>query len=171
MDDIFTSLQQLTRNRHQDTSQPRIGTVSSSDSETATARVLLQPEGVLTGWLPVLSFWTGSGWGITSPPSPGDQVVVIAREGDSDHGIILGGLFSSRSRPPQVEAGEMTIQHQSGSSIRLLNSGIIQINGDLHVSGEVYDSHGSLGKLRNGYNSHTHRTNNGGITSPPKILD
>ena len=35
--------------------QPRFGTVSSVNPSAATARVMLQPEGVLTGWLPVLS--------------------------------------------------------------------------------------------------------------------
>ena len=44
-------------------SQPRFGTVTSVDPTTATARVKLQPEGVLSGWLPVLSPWVGSGLG------------------------------------------------------------------------------------------------------------
>ena len=34
--------------------QPRFGTVTSVDPAAATARVQLQPDGVLTGWLPVL---------------------------------------------------------------------------------------------------------------------
>ena len=36
---------------------PRFGTVSSVDPGTATARVTLQPEGVLSGWLPLLTPW------------------------------------------------------------------------------------------------------------------
>ncbi len=43
--------------------QPRFGIVTSVDPSSATARVQLQPEGVLTGWLPVLSAWVGAGWG------------------------------------------------------------------------------------------------------------
>ena len=35
--------------------QPRFGTVTSVNLAAATARVTLQPEGVLSGWLPVLS--------------------------------------------------------------------------------------------------------------------
>jgi phage gp45-like len=147
--------------------QPRIGTVTSSDPQTATVKVLLQPEGVLSGWLPVLTQWAGTGWGITSPPSPGDQVLVISQEGNAEHGIVVGHLFSSSSRPPQVQVGEIALQHVSGSSIRLLNTGVISMSGDLHVSGDVYDSHGSLSKLRNDYNLHIHHTSSGEDTSVP----
>lgn len=45
----------------QSSAQPRFATVTSVDPATATARVTLQPEGVLSGWLPVLSPWTGAG--------------------------------------------------------------------------------------------------------------
>ena len=70
----------------QGSSQPRFATVTSVNAPAATARVTLQPEGVLSGWLPVLSPWIGAGWGLCSPPSPGDQVMVLAQEGDAEHG-------------------------------------------------------------------------------------
>ena len=151
--------------------QPRAGTVTSSDSQTATARVLLQPEGILTGWLPILTQWSGSGWGISCPPSLGDQVLVICQEGNSEHGIIVGRFFSNSCRPPQADIGEITLRHKSGSCISLLNSGIISISGDLHVSGEVYDTHGSLSRLRNNYDVHIHHTSNNAETSGPLPLD
>lgn len=151
--------------------QPRIGVVTSSDSQTATAKVLLQPEGVLTGWLPVLTQWSGSGWGMFCPPNPGDQVLVIPQEGDAQYGLIVGRLFSNSVRPPQAAPGEITLTHASGCSIRLQNSGVITIEGDLHVSGDVYDTHGALSKLRNDYNAHVHITNNGQTTSGPNPQD
>jgi len=151
--------------------QPRMGTVTSSNSQTAMAKVLLQPEGVLTGWLPVLTQWVGSGWGMTCPPSPGDQVLVIPQEGDAQHGLIVGRLYSNLVRPPPAEPGEINLTHQSGCSIRLLNSGIVAIEGDLHVSGDVYDSYGALSKLRNDYNAHIHHASNGLVTSGPLPLD
>jgi phage baseplate assembly protein V len=151
--------------------QPRMGIVTSSNSQTAMAKVLLQPEGVLTGWLPVLTQWAGSGWGMACPPSPGDQVLVIPQEGDAQHGLIVGRLYSNLVRPPQTEPGEINLTHQSGSSIRLLNSGIVAIEGNLHVSGDVYDSYGALSKLRNDYNAHIHHTSNGLVTSGPLPLD
>jgi hypothetical protein len=70
--------------------QPRFGMVTSFDPSTYTARVLLQPEGVLSGWLPVLTAWAGNGWGLVCPPSPGQQVLVVAQEGEAEHGIIAG---------------------------------------------------------------------------------
>jgi phage gp45-like len=151
--------------------QPRIGVVTSSDPTTATAKVLLQPEGVLTGWLPVLTQWAGSSWGLSCPPSPGDQVLIIPQEGDAQHGVIIGRLFSNLVRPPMAASGEFTIRHQTGASIRLTNSGTIAIEGDLHVSGDVYDSHGSLGHLRNTYNIHIHYGANGSPTSLPITVD
>jgi len=151
--------------------QPRIGVVASSDPQTATVKVILQPEGVLTGWLPVLTQWAGPGWGLSCPPSPGDQVLIIPQEGDAQYGLIVGRLFSNSVRPPQVSVGEITLTHESGCSIRLLNSGIISIDGDLHVSGDVYDTHGPLSKLRNDYNVHVHVTGNGQNTTGPLPQD
>jgi uncharacterized protein involved in type VI secretion and phage assembly len=145
--------------------------VSSSNPQTGTAKVTLQPEGVLTGWMPVLTQWAGAGWGMACPLSSGDQVLVIPREGDAQHGVIVGCLFSNSARPPQADAGEVILRHQSGCSIRLLNSGLIAMEGDLHVSGDVFDGHGSLSKLRNHYNAHTHHIWNGGETSIPLLLD
>ncbi len=40
--------------------QPRFGIVTSVNPAAATARVTLQPEGVLSGWLPVLSYDFGN---------------------------------------------------------------------------------------------------------------
>jgi phage baseplate assembly protein gpV len=145
--------------------QPRIGTVSSVDSRSSTARVKLQPEGVLTGWLPVLSPWVGSGWGIACPPAPGDQVLVLPQEGDAEHGIIVGRAFSETQQPPSADSGELWLVHRSGSFIKLMNDGTIQIQGDLHVNGDVFDKHGSLNALRQHYDMHTH---GGGASASPQ---
>jgi hypothetical protein len=171
MDDFFDMLKSNSDRGWASLAQPRMGIVTSSNVQTATAKVLLQPEGVLTGWLPVLTPWAGSGWGMVCPPGPGDQVLIIPQEGDAQHGLIVGRLFSNSVRPPQAEPGEIVFVHQSGSSIRLLNSGIIAIEGDLHVAGDVYDSRGSLSKLRNDYNVHIHQAANGQNTSVPTPQD
>src|SRR6516165_2050847 len=87
--------------------QPRFGIVTSVSPSDATVRVLLQPEAVLTGWLPVLSPWVGAGWGMICPPSPGDQVMVLAQEGDAEHGIIVGRAYSDQQAPPATPVGEL----------------------------------------------------------------
>lgn len=136
--------------------QPRFGTVSSVDPSAATARVLLQPEGVLTGWLPVLSPWIGAGWGLACPPLPGDQVFVLPQEGDAEHGVIVGRAYSDAQRAPVAPAGELWLVHRSGSFVKLQNDGTVQVSGDLHVAGDVYDRHGSLDRLRQHYDGHVH---------------
>jgi phage baseplate assembly protein gpV len=155
----------------QSTGQIKFGTITSVNPQNATARVLIQPDGVLSGWLPVLSQWVGSGWGLVCPPSPGDQVLVVPQEGDVEQGIIIGRSFSNKQLPPNVPGGEFWLVHQSGSFFKLCNDGTIRMAGDLHVQGDVYDRHGSLSGLRTHYNSHTHTMASNTTTSLPTPLD
>ncbi len=147
--------------------QPRFALVASFDPARATARVMLQPENVLTGWLPVLTPWVGAGWGMAAPLSPGDQVLVLAQEGDSEHGVIIGAAFSLAAPPPSAAPGELVLRHASGTTLRLANDGTVRIVGDLHVSGDIYDHAGSLDRLRQHYDAHSH----GGPGSPTSAPD
>jgi phage gp45-like len=153
---------------------PRIAVVTSADPATATVRVTVQPEGVLSGWLPVASQWVGQGWGLVCAPMPGDQVVVIWQEGDAEQGVVVGRLWSNSVPPPNAPGGELWLLHASGSCIKLRNDGSIASTapnwthtGDLHVSGDVYDQHGSLAQLRGHYNQHGHPPS----TTPPVPTD
>lgn len=155
----------------QSTGQIKFGMVTSVNPHNATARVVIQPDGVLSGWLPVLSQWVGNGWGMICPPTPGDQVVLVPHEGDVEQGIIIGRSFSNERMPPVVPGGEFWLMHQSGSFLKLCNDGTIQVSGDLHVQGDVFDRHGSLASLRGHYNLHTHAILGNGTTSPPTPQD
>ena len=136
--------------------QPRFGLVKSVDPARYAARVALQPEGTLSGWLPVLSFWVGANWGAVCLPAVGDQVLVVAQEGDAEHGVIVGASYSDLARAPVAPPGELWLVHGSGASLQLCNDGTVRIVGDLHVSGDVYDRQGSLARLRGHYDSHVH---------------
>ena len=151
--------------------QPRFGTVASFDPQHYTARVTLQPEGVLSGWLPILAAWIGNGWGMVAPPTPGDQVLVVAQEGEAEHGVIVGRAFSDQAQPPQCNAGEFVLVHESGSFLKLASDGTVRIQGDLHVAGDVYDAEGSLNRLRQHYDQHTHTDSHGDTSGPPKPQD
>jgi phage baseplate assembly protein gpV len=151
--------------------QPRFGVITSVDVRQALARVELQPDGVLTGWLPILSTWAGAGWGMVCLPSPGDQVFVLPQEGSADHGVIVGSAYSDQRQPPKTELGELWLVHKSGSAVKLTNDGLVKIEGDLHVSGEISDRHGALGQLREVYNHHTHRVSTGATTHHPDQQD
>lgn len=151
--------------------QPRVAIVTSINSANGTVKVSLQPEGVLTGWLPVLSPWIGAGWGLVCPPAPGDQVLILAQEGHPEHGIVVGGIFSDQQQPPDAPVGELWIVHSSGSSIKLQNDGTVRINGNLYVAGDVYDSEGPISRLRAHYDAHAHQAPQGGSTSIPNEID
>lgn len=168
---FLNSLKMQALSLDQTQGRPRFATVASVDSASATARVVLQPEGVLTGWLPVLSSWTGAGWGMVCLPSPGDQVFVIGQEGDAENGVIVGSAFSNKRLPPPAPAGEFWLVHATGSCLKLTNDGRIQICGDLHVTGDVYDRHGPLSHLRSYYDGHTHIDSHGGRTNQPDLQD
>jgi phage baseplate assembly protein gpV len=163
--------------------QPRFALVSSFDPATYTARVLLQPEGVLSGWLPVLSPWLGAGWGFAAPLPPGTQVLVVAQEGASEQGVVIGAAFSQLAPPPAAAVGEIWLQHQSGSFLKLSNDGSIAgqasqftltgnltVSGNIVASGNVSDKLGTLAVLREDYNAHTHVVI-GTTTSPPAPQD
>lgn len=154
--------------------QARFGVVASFDATSFAARVMLQPENVLSGWLPVLSAWIGAGWGMAAPLSPGDQVMVLGQEGDAEQAVVLGRLWSNQQATPGAPVGEFWLVHQTGSFIRLRNDGTIgmqastvAIEGDVVVSGEISDlggSRGSLETLRQAYDRHVHADPQGGQT-------
>ncbi len=166
MDRLLNALKAQGASQDQASGAPRFGIVTSVDPTTATARVTLQPEGVLTGWLPLLTTWVGNGWGLACPPSPGDQVLVIPQEGDAGHGLIVASTWSQQTTPPAAPCGEFWLVHRSGSFLKLQNDGTIQIKGDLHVAGDVFDSHGALSSLRTHYNAHVHPSIGARTTQP-----
>jgi phage baseplate assembly protein V len=155
----------------QATGQVKYGTVTSVNAQSGMARVMIQPDAVLSGWLPVLTQWVGNGWGMVCPPSPGDQVLLVPQEGDIEQAIIIGRTFSRQSMPPVAPVGEFWLVHQSGSSLKLCNDGTIRVTGDLHVAGDVYDRVGPLSQLRTHYNEHTHSAGIIPATSPPNPQD
>jgi len=157
----------------------RFGLVSSFDPSAYAARVLIQPENVLSGWLPVLSTWVGAGWGLAAPLTPGAQVLVIAQEGDAEQGVVIGAVWSAVDTPLAAPAGELWLQHQSGSFLKLHNDGTIamqapqvKVTGNLVVSGDISDqnsAHGTLASLRNAHDTHEHSVPEGGVTGLPTV--
>jgi phage baseplate assembly protein gpV len=157
----------------------RFGLVSSFDPNSYAARVLIQPENILSGWLPVLSHWVGNGWGFAAPLAPGDQVLVLSQEADSEHGVIMGAVWSAVDRPLPAPSGELWLQHQTGSFVKLHNDGTIAmqasqvtITGNLIVSGDISDqnqAHGTLANFRSAHDTHTHTDPQGGNTGTPSV--
>lgn len=105
----------------------RIGIVTSYDPNTFSARVNLQPEEILTGWLPVASAWIGNGWGMFAPPNIGDMVTVEFIDGRIDAGTVTSRFYNDVDRPIAVPAGEFLLQHQTGSLLHFKNDGSVEL--------------------------------------------
>ncbi len=107
----------------------RMGTVSSYDPGSYSVKVRLQPEDIETGWVPVMSPSVGNGFGLFSPPTPGDAVVVGFQEGNTEVPIVLGGLYNDVDRPDVqgaggVPSGDKWLVHPKGMRIRLHGEGV-----------------------------------------------
>lgn len=97
--------------------------------------------------------------------------MILAQEGNADQGVIIGGAFSAIQLPPSAPMGELWLVHSSGCFLKMQNDGTIQISGDVHVNGDVYDRYGALSSLRAHYNEHVHSDSRGGMTTPPVPQD
>lgn len=102
----------------------RMGVVDGYDPANYTARVRLQPEGALTGWLPIMTPRTGNRAGVYAPPNIGDQVVVGFQEADRDAGVVLGALYSDEDVPLPVPAGEVWVVLEGGATLKMGPAGV-----------------------------------------------
>lgn len=114
--------------------RPRRAVVDSYNPNSFTARVRFQPDDVLSGWMPIASPWVGNGWGMFCAPSQGDQVEVSFQEGGHEAGSVIGRFFGAKNSPrvPALgnaapPAGEFWLVHQTGSRLRLLNNGDVEL--------------------------------------------
>lgn len=148
--------------------------VDTFDPKTYACRVRFQPENTLSGWLPVLSQWIGNGWGLFSPVTPGDQVLVEFQQGDGyglyEKGQVTGRFFGAVNRPLNVQSGEFWLVHKSGTAFKLTNDGKVTINGTVEI--DVGNVAGTLHQLMTDlamavYNGHTHSDPQGGNTGVP----
>lgn len=115
----------------------RMGTVSSYDPSTYSAKVRIQPEDYETGWLPVGSLWVGNGWGLFCPPSVGDMVEVQHQEDNPECGLVCQRFFNDVDRPLAVPAGEFWLVHAGGQHIKFLNDGTIASHGTWNHAGNL----------------------------------
>jgi hypothetical protein len=79
--------------------------------------------------------------------------------------MIVARAWSQSAATPATPVGELWLTHRSGSFVRLVNDGTVQVQGDLHVNGDIYDRHGSIAQLRGHYNQHRHFDLKGAVVS------
>jgi phage baseplate assembly protein gpV len=170
---------------------PKTGIVSGYDPANYSAKVTLQPQGVETGWLPVRTPWAGNGWGLFCPPDIGDEVEVQFQEGGKQAGYVALRAFGDRFRPLEVPSGEFWLVHKSGSSLKFLNDGTVELHaqtalnssaplwthtGDLVVNGSIRASEDiwdfylvntyTMAGFRVIYDIHTHPVSAGTTLQP-----
>lgn len=125
----------------------RQGLISSYDPDTHAVKVELQPDGTLTGWIPLKSMWVGNGWGLVCAPAIGTAVEVDFQEADGGVGSAGLSFFNDVDRPPSVQAGEAWLVHESGASIKLTNDGALTLTDGkgamIHLAGGMITSAGN----------------------------
>lgn len=91
------------------------GVIASVDHDNATCTVTLGD--LETGQLPWVAQRAG-GMRCWSPPSVGEQCVVLAPEGDLENGLVVLGLYSDANPPPSTDPDVVQIDMQDGATIR-----------------------------------------------------
>jgi phage baseplate assembly protein gpV len=137
---------------------PRIGVVDSYDPNRHAVKIMFADEEKLSGWMPIGSAWTGNGWGLHMAPVVGAQVVVSYHDGDTNAGFVSHQLFSRVDNPLPVPSGDMWLQHQNGSALKLHANGLVELvsaNIQLGMKGATFHQlvHDSFVEL---FNNHTH---------------
>lgn len=154
--------------------QPRFATVTSVNPHNVTVQASIQPDGVLSGWMPMATAAIGNGWGILCLPNVGDQVICVPHDGDADNLVVIGAVYSDPQQPPSgAKSGEFWLVHQQGAFIKLLADGTIASNGtwnhtgDMRVTGEVYRGYGGGDQVSLGRHTHTQGADSAGDGEVP----
>lgn len=104
---------------------PKYGIVQSYNPGAYTVKVLLQPQQILTGDIPLASQWVGNGFGFVCGPNIGDAATLNFIDGSLQASIVVGRTFNDSARPPVVQSGQMAMVDSKGSFAKLNNDGTI----------------------------------------------
>ena len=128
--------------------QARHALVSAVDPTSHSVKVTIQPEGVVSGWLPDPGL-ACAGLRICCPCEVGTQVLIVPVEGDAEHPVIVARVFDTVMLPPvspatgqPVQPGEIGFFLNNGNFLHLTMSGVwvkgnVTVQGSITVSGDV----------------------------------
>lgn len=154
--------------------QPRHGTVTSVDPVNHAVKVMIEPDGVESGWIPDGVMAAGS-LKIACPSEVGTQVILVSVEGDAEHPMVIGRLFDTIVTPPvspatsqPVQAGEIGVFLEGGAYLHLTQGGIfiggnVTINGSLTTTGDV-----TAGKVSLQQHLHSEVQSGTDVSGPPR---
>jgi hypothetical protein len=127
MHDLLNAQKAAAQQATQGRASTRQGVISSYDPNAYAVKVMLQPDNVPTGWIPLKSAWIGNGWGLFCPPSIGDAVEVDFQEDDGGVGSAGLRFFNDSDRPLPCPSGEFWLVHKSGSLLKFHNDGTVEL--------------------------------------------
>lgn len=171
------------------------GTVTAYNPNNYTVKVMLQPAGPETDFIPLTAAWAGNNLGAVFGPPIGTDCRVDFVDGVVEASIAGGRFFNSKNKPPVVQSGQGAIVDGAGSFVKLNNDGTITFSapagitsttpllkqvGNMEVDGnivstknitaalDIADQGGAktMATMRSDYNSH----NNGAGTTTPSVL-
>lgn len=92
----------------------RFGTIAEIDH--AAARVRVKSGGLVSNWLPWLAWRAGrtSRW---SPPTSGEQCIVLSPSGETAAGLVLVGIYSKAEPAPCASPDEEVCLYPDGARI------------------------------------------------------
>jgi len=150
----------------------QIGTVVETKSDKGLALARVDIDGRVTDFLPVFLF-NNDFIKVWIPVRVKQQVVVLSPFGNADFGVILPAIYNVGNKEPAganannviVEIGSVRIE-TDGQSVDIsapvsvnLNTPVVNMSGDLVVTGNITDSRGDL-------TGHTHSTTDGATANP-----
>ena len=105
------------------------GLVTSVDPVKVMAKVMLEPLGVETGWLPIGSVYAGAGFGLLALPDLSTEVTVVFEMGDLNVGRVILCNWNDTDAPPGgLSPGEVLLLHKTGSLMRFNNDGSVELD-------------------------------------------
>lgn len=139
----------------------RLGRVASVDLAAHSCTV--ETGDITTGPLPWFTPRAGA-LRVWSPPTVGEQCLLLCAEGDTENGLVLLGLYSDAFPPPSDLAGLFLLEFDDGTRIaydrdagelditlagagkaKIVAPGGLAIEGDVTVTGKITASEDVLG--------------------------
>ncbi|AMO95180.1 phage-related baseplate assembly family protein [Collimonas fungivorans] len=106
-----------------------LGTVSDTKDDKGWGRVkvnfVLKGQEIESGWLQVMSFFAGPGYGAFFLPQPGDSALLAFADGDASQAYVLGFMWNGVQKPPLEVAQQQdvrVIKTKGGKTITLDDS-------------------------------------------------
>ncbi|WP_442783240.1 phage baseplate assembly protein V [Collimonas fungivorans] len=106
-----------------------LGTVSDTKDDKGWGRVkvnfVLKGQEIESGWLQVMSFFAGPGYGAFFLPQPGDSALLAFADGDASQAYVLGFIWNGVQKPPLEVAQQQdvrVIKTKGGKTITLDDS-------------------------------------------------